>query len=35
MYNQKTRDIFATRSKIVKGIRKYLDDREFLEVETP
>lgn len=28
-------DTFIKRSKIVKGIRKYLDDRGFLEVETP
>src|SRR3954462_3517455 len=29
------RDVFRKRSAIVRGIRKYLDDREFLEVETP
>ena len=28
-------DTFIKRSKIVKGIRKYLDERGFLEVETP
>jgi lysyl-tRNA synthetase class 2 len=33
--NNKTRDIFAARSKVIKGVRKYLDDRGFLEVETP
>jgi lysyl-tRNA synthetase, class II len=29
------RDVFRKRSQIVRGIRKYLDDRSFLEVETP
>ncbi|MDN4502608.1 lysine--tRNA ligase [Alteromonadaceae bacterium BrNp21-10] len=33
--NQQTRDTFLIRSKIVEGIRKYLSDREFMEVETP
>jgi len=31
----KTREIFCTRSKIVNYIRRYLDARGFLEVETP
>jgi lysyl-tRNA synthetase, class II len=29
------RDVFRKRSAIVRGIRKFLDDRSFLEVETP
>jgi len=29
------RDTFYIRAKIINGIRKYLDDRHFLEVETP
>jgi lysyl-tRNA synthetase class 2 len=29
------RDIFVTRSKIIKYIRNFLDERRFLEVETP
>jgi lysyl-tRNA synthetase class 2 len=33
--NQENRDIFEVRSKIIKGIRKYLDNLDFLEVETP
>lgn len=33
--NQPNRDIFIRRSKIVKFIRRFLDDRNFLEVETP
>ena len=33
--NQPNRDIFVRRSKIVKFIRRFLDDRNFLEVETP
>jgi len=30
-----TRQVFITRSKITNAIRKYLNDREFIEVETP
>eukprot|EP01084_Bolivina_argentea_P273818 466542_1 len=30
-----TRNIFITRSKIIKYIRNFLDSRDFLEVETP
>ena len=33
--NQQTRDLFLVRSKIIEGIRKYLSDRNFMEVETP
>ena len=33
--NPEVKDTFIKRSKIIKGIRKYLDDRHFLEVETP
>lgn len=35
MLNPKTREIFAIRSKIVNYIRRFLDERGFLEVETP
>lgn len=33
--NDATRETFVTRTKIVKYIRKYFDDRDFLEVQTP
>lgn len=33
--NNTTRDRFITRSKIIKKIRSFLDERDFLEVETP
>ncbi|PID42742.1 MAG: lysine--tRNA ligase [Proteobacteria bacterium] len=33
--NKSTRDLFLVRSKIIEGIRKYLSDRGFIEVETP
>ena len=33
--NQASRDTFITRSKVVDGIRRFLTDRDFLEVETP
>jgi lysyl-tRNA synthetase class 2 len=33
--NPEVRDVFRKRSQIVRGIRKYLDDRGYLEVETP
>lgn len=35
MVNEQTRHTFVTRTKIIKAIRKYLDNIEFLEVETP
>ncbi len=33
--SEKTRETFRIRSQIVDGIRKYLSDRNFMEVETP
>lgn len=33
--NQDNRKTFEIRSKVINGIRKYLNDRHFLEVETP
>ncbi len=33
--NNSTRDKFIMRSKIVQYVRRFLDDRDFLEVETP
>jgi lysyl-tRNA synthetase class 2 len=33
--NQKARNIFITRSKIINAIREYLNKLQFLEVETP
>ncbi|KAF2640139.1 lysyl-tRNA synthetase [Massarina eburnea CBS 473.64] len=33
--NDTTRETFITRSKIVKYVRKYFDERDFLEVQTP
>jgi len=33
--NDEIRDIFEIRASIITQIRKYLDDRHFLEVETP
>ncbi|KAA8911134.1 hypothetical protein FN846DRAFT_467747 [Sphaerosporella brunnea] len=33
--NKSTRDVFVTRSKIVSYIRRYFDEKDFVEVETP
>lgn len=33
--NKESYNVFITRSKIIKYIRNYFDDREFFEVETP
>ena len=33
--NPEVRDTFIKRNKVIKAIRKYLDERDFLEVETP
>ncbi len=35
MINEQTRDTFQIRSKIVSGIRNFLTERNFMEVETP
>jgi len=35
MANDEARALFVTRSKAISGIRRYLDDRGFIEVETP
>ncbi len=35
MVNENTRQLFVTRSKIVDGIRRFLIERAFMEVETP
>ena len=29
------REVFRKRARIIKGIRRFLDDRGYLEVETP
>ena len=33
--NPEVRDTFRKRAKVIKSIRKFLDDQDFLEVETP
>ncbi|MEJ7750243.1 MAG: lysine--tRNA ligase [Thermoleophilaceae bacterium] len=35
MANEEARELFILRSKVVAAIRRWLDDRGFLEVETP
>ncbi len=33
--NEDSRQVFVTRSRIVSAIRRFMDDRSFMEVETP
>jgi lysyl-tRNA synthetase class 2 len=33
--NDEVRDVFQSRSRIIREIRRFLDDKHFLEVETP
>ncbi len=33
--NEESRELFILRSRIVRAVRRWLDDRDFLEVETP
>jgi len=33
--NPEVREVFVTRSRLVAGLRRYMDDNGFLEVETP
>ena len=33
--NDKARDVFVTRSKMISYIRRFFDDKDFVEVETP
>jgi lysyl-tRNA synthetase class 2 len=35
MCNDKVRSIFATRARVIQYVRRFLDTRGFLEVETP
>jgi lysyl-tRNA synthetase class 2 len=35
MINKESIHPFLVRNKVIRGIRKYLDDRDFLEVQTP
>ena len=33
--NSETRNVFKTRARVINYIRRYLDNMDFLEVETP
>jgi lysyl-tRNA synthetase, class II len=33
--NEETRDVFKLRTKVIEGIRNFLNNRDFMEVETP
>jgi lysyl-tRNA synthetase, class II len=33
--NEESRDLFIMRSRVIAGVRRFLDERGFLEVETP
>ena len=33
--NRESRDVFVKRSKLIQYLRRFLDDRDFMEVETP
>jgi len=35
MVNDQTREVFRTRSRLLSAIRRFFDERDFLEVETP
>jgi len=35
MINENVRNIFITRTRIINGVRRFLDNKGFLEVETP
>ncbi len=35
MVNEDSREVFVRRTKIVDGLRRYFNDRDFMEVETP